>query len=193
MSALAVGVGDWIRPYSKGLWRVSRVLQDFNEFRYRLSETKVRSHRTLIFSNRLVNDSWKRSFASECCDLSWVTAMSNEEQQKIDQLLLSDDKLRKAFEKFEGAPKPIDLIVNLRFGPLPDADRERFKAACSEVLDKPIQRGMTLDEVLECVRTAGYEGCMNENPEMASIQLVSPDHELRGPDFVMRRYRIRTF
>ena len=192
MSVAAVKIGDWIRPYSKGIWRVSRVLRDFNEFRYRLSEPKVRSQRVPIFSNRLVNDSWKRSFATECSEQAWVTAISSEDQQKIDQLL-KDEKLRNAFEKFEGAPKPIDLIVNLRFGPLPDADRKRFGTVISESLDELVQRGATLDEVLECVRAARYEDCMGSNPSVAGLQLVSPNHELRGAEFVIRRYQIREF
>ncbi|MBI1352715.1 MAG: hypothetical protein GC160_00105 [Acidobacteria bacterium] len=193
MSTPIVSVGDWIRPYSKGIWRVFRILNDFNEFRYSLREPKVRSDRTLVFSNRLVNDSWKRSFSTECSELSWVTSIPREERQRIHQLLRGDEKLRKAFEKFEGAPKPVDLVVNLRFGPLPGSDRERFKAAMSEVLHGPIKRGLILDEVLECVRAAGYEGCMSQNPTTATLQLVSPDHELRGREFVMREYRVLNF
>ena len=182
--------GDWVRPYSKGIWRVSRILTGFNEFRYRLSEPKVPSHRTLVFSNRLVNDAWKRSFASECSNATLVTKLSDDERQRVEELL-RNPRLSTAFDKYESTPKPVDLIVNLRFGPMPQADRERFAHAMEEVLELPMRGGMTLDEVLECIRAAGFEDYSGKVPEVAGVQLVSPGHELRGSDFVMRHYRVR--
>jgi hypothetical protein len=186
-------IGDWVRPHSKGIWRVFRILQGFNEFRYSLDQSKVPSPRILVFSNRLVNNSWKRSFSTEGSALYWVNLVAPEEQRRIDQLLLTDDKLRKAFEKYESVAKPPDLIVNLRFGQFPNSDRERFKVVCGDALAGSIERGLTLDEVLEVVLDAGYKRYMSQNPTLATLQLISLNHELRGPDFVMRRYRFLDF
>lgn len=167
-----VRTGDWVRPHSRGIWRVSRILTDFNEFRYRLSDPKVRSHRVLIFSNRFVNDTWKRSFASECSEAA-LTPISDSEQQKIGELL-RDEKLRNAFAKFESNPKRIDLIVNLGFGPMDPAARGRFADAMSAALESPMRDGMILDEVLESIRAAGFDDSLGGVPQMAGLQLVSP-------------------
>ena len=172
---------------------MSRVLHSFNEFRYRLEAPIIQSDRTVIFSNRLVNDSWKRSFASECSALSLVSAVSDEENERVEQLLRSDEKLRAAYAKYEGAPKPGDLIVNLRFGPLPNGGIDVLKAACAKSLDDTIPNGLILDEVLELLRDAGYYECLNGIPQSATLQLVCPNHELRGRDFLLRSYRILGF
>jgi hypothetical protein len=122
-----------------------------------------------------------------------VSPLPEEEQLRIDTLLHSSDSLRKAFEEYEARPRPIDLLVNLRFGQFPNSDRTQFKSACESVLSAPIQQGLTLDDVLELVRSAGYQGSMGKTPQLATLQLVSPNHELRGAEFVLRRYRLLDF
>jgi hypothetical protein len=164
-------------------------LKGFTECRFSLDEPTVASPRTLVFSNRLVNDFWKRSFATECSELSFVRAVSDDERQRIDAMLLNDSALRTAFAQYESAPKPVDLVVNLRFGELPGADSEGFKAICGRALDDPIRQGLTLDEVLGLIRAVGYEDCMNKNPTLVTLQLASPNYELRAGEFVMRSHR----
>ena len=189
MAGYEIVSGDWVRQISSGIWRVSRILSGFDEFRYSLNKPKMKSKRSLVFANRLVNDSWKRSFTTECFEMSWVNRVEDEEQQRVGHLLRDNAALRKAFEAYEADPKPVDLIVNLGFGLPATSDQEQFKAVCAEALADPIQRGLTLDDVLELIRAAGYDEFMRKYPTTARLQLVCPDHELRGAEFVMRRYR----
>src|SRR5436189_4100911 len=63
-------VGDWVRSYSQGIWQVNRVLQDFYEISDRRTTKREKSGRTLVFSKRLLNKSWKRSFSVEVCDIT---------------------------------------------------------------------------------------------------------------------------
>jgi hypothetical protein len=108
-------------------------------------------------------------------------------------MLRDDAGLRKAFEDYEAAQKPTDLVVNLAFGLGTDCELSRFKATWDEALAEQIQQGLTLDEVLEVVRATGYEAFMGRYPRNAALQLVCPGHELRGPEFLMRHYKVNDF
>jgi hypothetical protein len=72
-----------------GFWKVWRVLDGFNELRFSLDAPKLPSSRTLVFSHRLVNNSWKRSFSTECAEASLVKRISTDEESRIEELLES--------------------------------------------------------------------------------------------------------
>ena len=59
-----IKVGDWVRSYGSGIWRVHRILE-LNDFDI---QSQTNKPRTVIFSSRFVNDSYKRSFSTESCD-----------------------------------------------------------------------------------------------------------------------------
>lgn len=188
-----VRVGDWVRSYSMGIWKVGRVLSGFNELRFSLESPKAASPRTLVFSHRLVNTSWKRSFSIECADLSFVQRISREEQARIEETLESNPSLKKAFEKYQAKNSGVDLAVNISLGQLPGSDREKLRAACDIHLGSSAENGMTIDEVLAALRTAGYYDCIGKTPISATVQLISRGHEVRDGDFVLRFNRVLDF
>jgi len=102
-----------------GIWRVWRVLTGFNEPRFSLDTPKIPSSRILVFSHRLVNTSWKRSFSKECAGASVIHPVSPEEESKIQELLEPNTPLKKAFEKYCAANSSLDLMVNLSLGGIP--------------------------------------------------------------------------
>jgi hypothetical protein len=185
--------GDWVRSYSMGLWRVWRVLSGFNELRFSLDAPKASSSRILVFSNRLVNDSWKRSFATECAESSFVSPVSPDDESKIQELLESNAQLKRAFEKYQAENSSLDLVVNVSLGQIPGSDREQLKAACDLHLSDSIENGLTMDEVLAAIRKAGYYECIGKIPKDATVQLVSVNHEVRDREFVLRYKRILNF
>lgn len=92
-------VGDWVLSYNMGIWRVWRVLKGFNEFRFSLDKPKIPSPRILVFSHRLVNASWKRSFSKECAEASQIERISRDEESRLQNLLETNILLSEAFEK----------------------------------------------------------------------------------------------
>jgi hypothetical protein len=188
-----VNAGDWVRSYSMGIWRVSRVLSGFNEPRFSLDAAKSVSPRTLVFSNRLVNTSWKRSFSTECADLSLVRRISADEESRIQELLQSNPSLKNEFEKYQAKNGSLELVINVSLGQIPDSDRDRLRAVCSEALGNPAQNGITMDEALVVLRDAGFYDCIDKTPKQATLQLISVGHEVRDGEFVLRYNRVLDF
>ena len=188
-----VKAGDWVRSYSMGIWRVWRVLSGFNELRFSLDAPKSQSSRTLVFSHRLVNTSWKKSFSRECAEASLVRRISPEEESRIQELLESHTPLKKAFDKYRAENTTLDLVVNLSLGQIPGSDRERLRAACDLHLGASVENGLPMDEVLAALRNAGYYDCIGKTPTNATVQLISVDHEVRDREFLLRYKRVLDF
>ena len=75
--------------------------------------------------------------------------------------------------------------MNVSLGQLPGSDRERLKTACDLHLGSSIESGLTMDEVLAALRTAGYYECIGKIPTNATVQLISVDHEVRDHEFLI--------
>jgi hypothetical protein len=147
------------------------------------------STRTLIFCQRVFNDSWKRSFSYQSCEVSLVRHLADEEQTQLNALMASDSKLRSAFAEYQRTHASIDLIANLSLGALGDEVIARFPSLCDEMLASRIADGVTLDEVLKLVGERDLEKHIRMIPKQRTFQLVCVNHELRGSEFVYRRYR----
>jgi hypothetical protein len=189
----AVRVGDWVHSYSMGIWRVWRLLSGYNELRFSLDTPKTVSAHTLVFSSRLVNTSWKRSFSTECAALSFVRRISPDVESRIHELLQSNPALGKAFEKYQAKNNSLDLVVNVSLGQLPGSDRAQFRAACSKLLGHSVDNGIIMDEVLAALRDAGYYHCIGKTPIAATVQLISVGHEVRDREFILRYNRVLDF
>jgi len=189
---IAIEPGSWVRigQLWPGIWQVFRIITNFRENRWALEEPSVTSPRTLVFCHRIANDSWKRSFSFQSCEISYVKALEPNELRQLKKNLLSDLKLLTAFEKYRATVKPIDLVANLSFGNLGDKGVKQFLNRCDKMLANRIDIGVTLDEVLALLHAEGLDSHTRKYPVQATLQLVSPNHELRGDEFVYRRYRV---
>lgn len=188
-----VAVGDWIRLPLSGVWKVSRILEGFNESRFSLDDATEIFKGQLAFVNRLVGDTGKRLFTTEVWNTYWATPLSQSEKSAIEDLLTSDAGLREAFERYEANPKPVDLVVNLSVGGLSRKDVEQFKSACDRLLADSIGQGLILDDVSRLLKEAGYHDRLGKSPRSAALQLVCRNHELQDGEFVLREYRVLDF
>jgi hypothetical protein len=102
-------------------------------------------------------------------------------------------KVARAFEKYQAAAKPLDLVANLGFGELTDGELEVFPPTCGRLLTDRIADGLTMDEVLGILRDSWLGTHRRKFPNQATLQLVSPGHELREDRFLYRRYRTLGF
>jgi len=183
--------GDWVRIKQlwPGVWRVVRALSGFREDRWSLDEPVKMSPRTLVFCHRAFNDSWKRSFSFQSCEVSLVEALSLDERYHVDALFAKDEKLRVAFAKYQQTHDSIDLIANVSMGALDEKTKRHFQGLCEEMLSSRIVDGITIDEVLQLLRDRDLDKHIKMIPKERTLQLVCLNHELRGNEFVYRRFR----
>jgi|SRR5580658_7563842 hypothetical protein len=183
--------GAWIRVKAlwPGIWKVSRVISGFNEIQWNLDAAPVRSTRTLIFIDRIVNDKLKRSFRSNCCEVSYASLLNESELEQLETLLASDSALRESFAKYQSTPHPLDLIANISLGAMSDELAGRFPSICDEIFGPCIEQGMTIPEVLPKLAERDLIQYKSKNPARVTLQLTCLDRELRSSDFVFRRYR----
>jgi hypothetical protein len=191
--ARIVSVGSWVKIGSlwPGIWRVSRVLSGFNESRWSLKAPITQSRRTLVFCDRIVNDDWKRSFKTQCCEVSLVTLLDADHSDKLASLLSTDLDLAKAFEEYQAKPHPIDLIANISFGGMSAEAIGQLSSACDQALRLRIEAGLTITEVLEALSDRDLLEYQTKIPRSLNLQLTCLDHEVRSNEFVFRKYRVR--
>ena len=189
---IGVKSGDWVRltPLWPGIWKVYRILSGFKENRWSLGEPLVPSKRVIVFCHRVVNDSWKRSFSHQSCELLYVSSLEPDERNRLDALLVSDTKLQASFEKYQAKQNTIDLIANIAFGGLSKRAVASFPTLCDKMLGTRIDAGITIREVLLVLQEHGLYKHMRDLPQQVTLQLTSINHELRGDETVYRKYRV---
>ena len=101
-----IKIGDWVRSYSSGIWRVHRILE-LNDFDI---QSQTNKPRTVIFSSRFVNDSYKRSFSTESCDSAFIYHLDSNEKEELDAFIGSNPELVVKFDAYK--PKSIDAVYN---------------------------------------------------------------------------------
>ena len=158
--------GDWVRvtPLWPGIWKVYRVLSRFKEDQWSLDEPPKTSKRVIVFCHRVVNDSWKRFFSHQNCELSLVRPIGREERKRLDALLSSDNKLRKAFEQYQAKQNRIDLVANIALGGLTEEAIANLPSLCQKMLGARIDHGVTIREVLMLLQEHGLYGRMKDFP-----------------------------
>jgi hypothetical protein len=183
-------IGDWVASdYSRGVWRVFRVELNFYDLRYNVTEPKVRG-RALVFATKLLNDAWKRSFSTVVWSAALVHPLNEEQSDRLLAALAADPDLLAKFDRY--VPKPIDLVCNLRFGPVPGGF-EAFSEEVEASLGSRIAIGLCLDEILPLIASSGLSEYMNRNPGVGTLQLNSPNHLRRGDEFVFTSFRALNF
>jgi len=101
-----IKIGDWVRSYGSGIWRVHRTLE-LNDFDIQSQSYKPR---TIVFSSRFVNDSYKRSFSTESCDSAFVYHLDPDEKEELESFIDNNPELVAKFDAYK--PKSIDAIYN---------------------------------------------------------------------------------
>ncbi|MEZ7276134.1 hypothetical protein [Pseudoalteromonas sp. 68 DY56-GL68] len=101
-----IKIGDWVRSYGSGIWKVHRILE-LNDFDI---QSQTNKPRTVVFSSRFVNDSYKRSFSAESCDSAFVYHLDLKEKEELDSFIKSNPELVTKFDAYK--PKSIDAIYN---------------------------------------------------------------------------------
>lgn len=168
-------VGDWVRSYSKGIWRIYRVIEVEE---VDPSNGKLRK-RTIIFSSRFVNDSFKRSFSNEGCNPFFVYKLDGEELDQLDAFIQSNPDLFAKFEKFK--PKPIDLVYTARI-----SKNDGYTKTDVEKQFDNLNKIKSCD-LIKTIESKGFE--VGVHPSWL-VQFLSEDHETQDGQLVYSYKRV---
>ncbi|MCF2846581.1 hypothetical protein NH514_04780 [Pseudoalteromonas sp. ACER1] len=154
-----IKVGDWVRSYGSGIWRVHRILE-LNDFDI---QSQTNKPRTVVFSSRFVNDSYERSFVTECCDSTFVYHL---QQAELDSFINLNIDLYTKFNAYK--PKSINAIYNAKIN-IPVSKSK------SELEDLLISYQSLFLEQLFCqLHSSGLASSDNKG---WTAQFVAKDHE----------------
>jgi len=157
-------VGDWVRSYGAGIWRIYRILECQNE----LSEPGDESVRQTVFVKRFVSNSFKRSFSEDSCSPFFVRRLDPEEQRALEDFIATNPKVYERFLAYE--PKPVDAIYNASISIPADRNAERVRQALVD---------LNLLSASEIVGELKRLGLSPATLPSWTAQFVSPKHELR--------------
>jgi hypothetical protein len=122
-----------------------------------------------------------------------VDPITPDDLRKLETNFLSEQKLVKAFEKYQASHQTLNSIANISLGGLSDQLRLEFPQLCNKMLGDRIGHGLTIDDVLMLLRAHRLDVHMRMYPRQVTLQLVSEDEELRGSYFIYRRYETFNF
>ena len=180
-------VGDWVKSYSQGIWRVERIITDYYEFRYSLDEPKIKSNKTLFVVKRLVNKNWKRSFSMESCDSVFIHDLSEEEKVTLHSFIRANEKTMKDFEKYT---KDVGCLLNISFS-FSNEDGLDFDAITHDLFRD--MKEMTCDDIIRKLQKSQLNKYLHKLPHNKTIQFVCCGEEMRNSEFIFRSYNILNF
>ena len=122
-------VGDWVRSYSSGIYRVLRVIH-FQEYN---PATKGYDHITLVHSARFVNNSFKRSFSSEICSADFVYKLNKEDNKELEKYISSKSDVLIKFENYKPKKLSCSHVVNIH--PVNKNDTDEIYLRLSRMVD----------------------------------------------------------
>jgi len=177
---------DWVYSYSKGIWQVYRVLTNF----YDLDGNKGK--KTLIFSKRIVNEKWEKSFSNEVCDISFVKKLSLLDYNRLKKFIKENPKVYPSFIEYSG--KPIDFILNLNF----DLSKnklsiEEFKKILNKLFENINENGKTFQEIKKIINESKLNELQSNRLVTNILQFVCKNHEVRNSQLIFRKFNILNF
>ena len=155
-------IGDWVRSYGSGIWRIHRILE-LCDFEIQTQSNKLR---TVIFSSRFVNDSFKRSFSTECCDSVFVYHLAQEEKEKLHSFIKHNSDLSVKFDAYK--QKTIDAVYNANVNIPASKDLSELEGNLSKF------KSLTLEQLYHKLLESGIG---SSGKKGWTAQFVSKNHE----------------
>ncbi|MGJ8667015.1 MAG: hypothetical protein ACSHW7_11645 [Patiriisocius sp.] len=97
-------VGDWVNSYSKGIYRIENIVDQFYDESYpALGENKIgdRIKDRIIVAKRFLNSKLKKSFSYESCSEVFVSKLNNSQYSELQKVIEKNPKLLAEFNEYE--------------------------------------------------------------------------------------------
>lgn len=106
--------GDWVTSYSKGIYRVERIIDEY----YDESDRSILGDNTIgdkhkertIVSKRLLNSKLKKSISYESCNEFFISNLSTPQYLELEKIIRENPKLLQELDEFQ--IPPITTIYN---------------------------------------------------------------------------------
>ncbi|GEM_PF-2917250 len=183
-----VRVGDWVYSDSPGIWRVFRILESTQRLRFNLQERKRVDRRRLIFSKRLVDESWKPAFSAELATAEFVRALSNDDRRRLEEFIAGNPQTLQEFDAFQ--PKGIDHAMDLPLNVPTCVGKEGIHRLIYDVFADISEVGLTNDEILQRIAASELAGYAPKTMRNATMRFLCRDHELRSNVYVFREVQL---
>jgi len=176
---MSAQVGDWVTAYSPGIWRIFRILQDVEPLH------EHDQGRNQVFAARFLTGSGKPGFRTESCDALFVQPLTVQQRALLDGFIRDNPKVLRRFE--DCVPRAPDLIFNL--GTSTSAE----ELSIPSTIGARLAEGMTLPQIRAVLEAEGMASAIGRNPTRATLQFISPEHEVRDRHFIFRKLNILPF
>jgi hypothetical protein len=105
-------VGDWVNSYSKGIFRVEKIIERYYDESYSsiLEGNKIgdKFKDRIIVTKRFLDSKMKKSMSYESCSESFITFLSKEKLIELNQIIEQNPKLLAELNEYE-IPKIIGV------------------------------------------------------------------------------------
>jgi hypothetical protein len=134
-----------------------------------------------VFSKRLLNKSWKRSFSVEVCDLSFTRPLEPEEAERLHRFIADNPTVMREFAEYR---RPVNLAYNLGLN-VPESTKVEFEAPFEPYLAE----GMDCERIWKVISDSQVHRFLADRMLNATLQFESVDHEVRDGEFIFRKCR----
>ena len=97
-------VGDWVNSYSKGIYRIETIVDQFYDESYpALGENKIgdRIKDRIIISKRFLNSKFKKSISYESCSEVFISKLNNNQYSELQKVIEQSPKWLEEFNEYK--------------------------------------------------------------------------------------------
>lgn len=99
-----IEIRDWVKSYSKGIYRVEKILDRYYDESSPLIPENKRigdQENSIVLSKRFLNSRFKKSFSYESCDESFISKLTKKEQIELNKVISEKPKLVNELNAYE--------------------------------------------------------------------------------------------
>lgn len=178
-----IKAGDWVTSYSKGIYRVERVItRYYDEFDVADEEDKKVGDAysdKLIISKRLLTSGYKKSLGYDSCSDLFIKPLNKATLRAVNDILSVNPTWLESLDKYE--IPPIRSIYNMEL-----ALKTRNDVALIKEFMPFIRHGRTSKEVKKEMRKRQLDQYIPETFGNYILQLINVDNEQRAKRTVWR-------
>ena len=96
-------VGEWVNSYSKGIYRIENIIEQFYDESYpMLGENKIgdRIKDRIIVTKRLLNSGFKKSISHESCSEFFISKLDVNQHSKLEKIIDENPELIEELDKY---------------------------------------------------------------------------------------------
>ena len=98
-----IKIGDWVSSYSKGIYRIERIIDRYYEEGSVLENNKVgdKYQDRIIISKRLLNSKFTKAISYESCSEYFISSLDNEQLLQLKKVLKDNPQLLTELDNYQ--------------------------------------------------------------------------------------------